>query len=280
VLEFGGHEAEFLTSNLVDPSIAGGASGIATDHVPVREFTGNVGYASGVGLSVWYNLRNANHDALSIFEDSTFWNNEMGGELMYSHSIVLQDLTILHHFSDLPAVGVRTNSVSKDLTYDNLTIRGYDTGVEAAWRGYTLVNGGAYATKIGVAVRNPAEPGRLVTVQGSFTLLPLPSEVLKTWTQLDVSIKFDSSPLNYSIDHLFYDSKVILNYGPFQNRQLYSTTQSANAVPFPEAGAYIPDEFVGLTTQQIKLQYGLTLLGEIAPSNVVTLPTLRGLLNL
>jgi hypothetical protein len=37
---------------------------------------------------------------------------------------------------------------------------------------------------------------------------------------------------------------------------------------------------VGKTTAQLQSQYGLTIFGEIAPLNVIAIPTLGGLLRL
>ncbi len=58
-LHDGGITRYFLSSNLTDPSIAGGSPNIDISFVPIKQFTRNVGYASGVGLSVEYNLRDA-----------------------------------------------------------------------------------------------------------------------------------------------------------------------------------------------------------------------------
>ncbi|MDZ4657792.1 MAG: G8 domain-containing protein [Bythopirellula sp.] len=279
-LEFGGQESMFLASNLADPSIANGAESILSDHVPVQAFTGNVGYSSGVGLAVWYNLRNANHDAQSIFEDSYFWNNEVGAEVPYSHSTVLRNLTILREFATIGVTGVKSNSVSKDITYDSLTISGYHLGIEVAKRGYSLINGGTYATRIGISVRPQVEPGRTVLIQGAFDMLPLSSEILGAYTQTDVNLRFEDLAVNGSINHLFYDSTVILNYGSYQNQRLYFNAQVASTIPFPVAQPHIPTQYVGKTTGQLQSQYGLMLMGEIAPLNVVAIPALGGLLRI
>jgi Ca2+-binding RTX toxin-like protein len=277
-LEFGG-KPTFATSNLADPSIANGASSIFTEHVPVQEFSNNIGYSSGVGLSVWYNLREATHDAQSIFEDSVFWNNSTGAEIMYSESIVLRDIAFLHDFAaTMPDRGVKTNGVTKDVTYDNLTVSGYYTGAEAAFRGYTIVNGGTYATKVGISVRTGPDVNRTVTIQGGFTMLPLPAIVPKNTLQTDVLIRFTVSAFEGSVDHLFYDTKVYLNYGPYINRRLYATVQAPDAIPFPEASAGLPGYLVGLTTFQIWQQHGLKVLGEIAPADAISLPNFGGLL--
>jgi Ca2+-binding RTX toxin-like protein len=279
-LSFGGLKTQFLTSNLTDPSIANGATSILSDHVPVKEFSGNVGYSSGVGLTIWYNLRDATHTTQSVLKDSSFWNNETGVDVSYSHGIVLRNLDIERDFDSLGETGVNSNSVSKNITYDNLSVSGYHAGIDAAKRGYSLVNGGTFATRIGVLVRPATEPGRVVTVQGDFAMAAIPSEVLRPWTQMGVAHRYDDMAVNYSIQHIFYESKVVLNYGPYQNQQLYSTAQMPSAVLFPVAKSYIPSEYIGLTALQIKALYGVSVHGEFAPPTAQFLSNLGGLLQL
>ncbi len=277
-LKFGNQSPTFLTTNLVDPSISNGASQIPTDFVPIKEFSGNLGYASQVGLSIWYNLRDATHNQQSVFENSTFWGNATGAEVPYSQNIVLRNLNILHGLAPRAELAVRTNAISTDITYDNLNIRGYYLGVQAAARGYTVVNGGTFASKIGVLVLPGSNPNRSVLVQGAFTMFPVSSEIFGSNPQQDVSIDFRLIPIHGTIDHAFYMSSVLLNYGPYQNRRLYSLAQKADAIPFPMPQQYLPNQYVGLTTQQLKNQFGLTILGEIAPSDTTIVSSLNGLL--
>ena len=277
-LSFGGHKAQYLTTNLADPSIASGAASILSDFVPVKEFSGNVGYSSGFGLSIWYNLREANHPAQSIFKDSSFWNNVTGVEVPYSYAIVLRNLNIERAFGSLGETGVGSNNVSKNITYDNLFVSGYHAGIDAAKRGYSLVNGGTFATRIGVLVRPATQPDRVVIVQGDFAMAAIPSEVLRPWTQMGVAHRYDDLPVNNSIQHIFYESKVYLNYGPYENQQLYSAAQKPSAVPFPEALPYIPSEYVGLTAAELQVRYGKTIFGELAPATAILIPNLGGLL--
>ena len=48
-------QIEFAAANLADPAIADGAArGSPSQSVPMLAFDHNVGYASGLGLSIWY----------------------------------------------------------------------------------------------------------------------------------------------------------------------------------------------------------------------------------
>jgi hypothetical protein len=70
---------------------------------------------------------------------------------------------------------------------------------------------------------------------------------------------------------------VPLNYGSFVNQRLYNTMQQASAIPFPTLRTDLPTQYVGLTNQQLWNLYGQALGGAIAPSNVVTVPNITGL---
>jgi hypothetical protein len=281
-LVFGGHVPMFDAENLADPSITNGAESILTDDVPILEFSGNLGYASDIGVSIWYNQRNAAHNAVSVIENSYFWNNTEGAAVPYARNIALRNLTIKNDFASISEIGVSSNAVSKNILYENLYVSGYHIGIEAAKRGYAIINNAVLETRIGVLVRPAAEAGRVVTVQGNFSIVPLESSILGAYTQLDVNVRFEDEAFKagWGIDHLFYDSKVFLNYGNFRNQQLYSPMQKASAIPFPVAEPQIPSEYIGKTTAQLQSQYGLSIYGEIAPAGVVTIPTLGGLLEL
>jgi hypothetical protein len=277
-LRFSGEKPHFLAENLTDSSIANGADWIVSDYVPVKEFSGNVGYSSGVGLSLWYNLRDAPHSVSTIFKDSSFWNNDTGVELPYSHGVVLQNLNIQKDMNNFGGSGVHTNAVTKNIVYNNLYVSGYRVGIEAARKGYSVINGGTFATRIGVLVEVAAEPGRVVSVRGSFKMAAIPEKYLRSGAQLEVSHRFDDMAINDSIQHIFYDSKVFLNYGSYRNQQLYSKAQTSSAVLFSVAESYIPNEYVGRTASYIAAKYGLTVHGEFAPLTTRLVSTLGGLL--
>jgi hypothetical protein len=205
------------------------------------------------------------------------WNNAVGAEVDYARHTVLKDLTIQWGDSAMEKMGVISNPVTKDITYDNLTISGYHIGIDAARRGYSLINGGTFATRIGVQVRPPAEAGRTVRVQGDFSMAQLPPGV-GNYAQLDVFHKYETYLYNDSFDHMFVSSSVILNYGPYRNQRLYSNMQELSAVPFTEALPRIPSPYVGLSAIQLQLLYGKTIFGQLAPITSVLTPNLGGLL--
>ena len=86
----------------------------ANDLVPVRQFTNNVGYASHIGLTVRYHLQNATAGQTSLFENSTFWNNNLGIDLPYAQNLVLRNLKVISGQITKPDVGVSMNNIDQE----------------------------------------------------------------------------------------------------------------------------------------------------------------------
>jgi hypothetical protein len=157
------------------------------------------------------------------------------------------------------------NIVTRDITYDNLTVTGYDRGIEVARSGYALVQGGNFDNHIDILVQTGVSSTRSVLLTG-FAGLP----------RVVMGSAFD--PISGSVAHIFLQDTVVIDYGPFVNQRLYYRWQRAGAVPFPEPRVGLPAEYVGLTTQQLWDQYGIAVGGEIAPSDVIEVPSITGLI--
>ena len=260
----GGVRQRFLAANLPDPSIAAGAAEIDVQHVPVFQFENNIGYASAMGLTVRYHLRDATHDQSAVFEDSTFWNNNNGVDLQYSVRTIVRNLTVVRTPSGMTGVGVNMNTVTRDIIYDNLTVAGYYRGIIVPRQGYAVVNGGNFNNHDDILITSAVQADRLVLLTGPIVL----SQVV---------LAPDFSPLNGGISHVFLQDRVILDYGPFDNQLAYYAVQQSTAVPFPVPRTGVPAEYIGLTTQDLWDQFTLAVGGEIAPANAVAVPNIVGL---
>jgi hypothetical protein len=271
----GDQHATFLASNLQDPSIAGGAESIAIDKVPIQQFKNNTSYASDTGLIVRLHQRNSTHAQSSLVEDSTFWNTEVGVALPYAARMILKDLTIIRTADSMSSVGVDMNVDTADVVYENLTVAGYFIGIDVARSGYAIVNGGTFTTNTGINVGNGIEDGRTVTIQGPIVFNESPYNLSYSF---EVVMQFGSYYAPTGLTRLFRTQEITLNYGAHQNRRLYFVEQHPDHVLYPEPEYLIPDEFIGLTAQEIKDQLGKTIAGELAPRNTVTTGKIHGLL--
>lgn len=260
----GGIKKEFLTVNLPDPSIAGGAETIDIGKISVFEFQNNVGYASAQGLATWYHLEEAAPGQTGIFQNSTFWNNTVGVDLGYTQHTVLRNLTVIHALqATQPMNGLHRNAVTNDITYDNLTVSGYRVGILMPTRGTSVVNGGQYNNANDIYIRTSGNRSILIT---GFSKTP------------EITMAVESNLTGSDIAYYFGQDIVTLDFGPFDNKRLYYPQQGASAVPFPLAIDGLPAEYVGLTNQQLWDLYGVALGGAVAPVGSYTVPEIIGLI--
>jgi hypothetical protein len=261
----GGVLRQFLAANLPDPSIAGGATTIDVGSVPIYLFSGNVGYASRVGLATRYHLRDSTHSLAGTFRDSQFWNNSLGVDLSYAWRTVLRNLTIVSSPDDLVGVGVESNPVTRDIRYENLTVTGYDRGVVLPRQGYAVVDGGRYHNRTDFSIQTAVSGDRMVLLTGAIEL-----------SRVAMTTRFE--PISGSVAHVFLQDRVLFNFGQFQNQRIYYSVQAPSAVPFPVAEPGVPAAYVGLTSQQLWNQFGLAVGGTLAPVGAISLPEISGLI--
>jgi Ca2+-binding RTX toxin-like protein len=260
-----GVKKEFLTANLPDPTIAGGATTIDVGAMPLFEFRDNVGYASGEGLATWYHLENAAPGITGMVENSKFWNNVTGVDLGYTRHTILRNLTVIHvPQAEQPINGLKGNAVTTDITFENLTVSGYRIGIIVPTYGNVVINGGQYSNGTDIYFRTAA--GSRNTLITGFSYIPY------------ISMIMDPALSGESVARYFENDVVTLDFGPFANKRLYFTQQGAGAVPFPSPIDGLPSQYVGLTNQQLWTQYGVALGGAVAPTGSITVPQIIGLI--
>ena len=243
----GGVIKQFPTKNLEDPSIAHGAASIPVGQVPIREFRGNIGYASNIGLRIRYHLQHVTDGQNSLVEDSTFWNNGTGVLLIYAENVTLRNDTIVTATSQPQLVGVHSGPLESDnLLFDNLTISGYTTGIDMPRRGTAVVNGGTFSNNMfDISLRSAAVYDRNVLITNQTG-------------QTKIKTQFDINPVpGISATAFMVKDVILLNFGPFVNQRLYNVSQLASYIPFPIPRSDVPANYVGLTNQQLWTLYGV-----------------------
>jgi hypothetical protein len=88
-----------------------------------------------------------------------------------------------------------------------------------------------------------------------------------------ITLLNDLSPIAkaYADSYLVGDT-IILNFGPYFQRQLFFENQLPTAVPFPVARADVPSQYVGLSNLQLWIQYGVAVGGGVAPAGATAVP--------
>ncbi len=170
-----GVTTHFDTANLLDPSIAKGAESMLMSEVPNRPFSDNVAYASDRGLTVQYVLRDAVHNTQALFENSIFWNNNTGVETSYSKNTTFRNTIVVHDPSDTPMFGVSRNIVTRNLTFENVVVVGYQYGVWVPRSGNTMVDGGFFANRMNFFEIGPFSSDYELTILDNVVQQGLPS---------------------------------------------------------------------------------------------------------
>jgi hypothetical protein len=216
----GGVQGRFLSANLLDPSIANGASTISVSHVPILNFRNNQGYASAIGITLRYHLENPLHSQYSVFSDSQFWNNGMGMALHYSQDTILRNLSFVQ-----TSEGIQPNLVTGNITFDHLTVTGYGRGIVLPRWGNNVIDGGTLSNTYDIVIRNAIAGPRYVEIKNLAA-----NPVIIMTPELDAPLHSGNTA-----EMFFVSDVVILNYGQFVNRRLYSEMQLSDFVPFPSA---------------------------------------------
>ena len=262
----GGVQKQFLSTNLVDASIAQGAATMPVEWVPIRQFSNNTGYASDNGLRIRYHLVNATQGQTSFIDNSQFWNDVTGVLLVYAENVTLRNDTVATAASLPQIVGIHAAPLEANhLEFDNDSVSGFARGIDLPSHGTSIVNGGTFNNLYDIVLLSAATADRNVLIEGQ---IGTPK----------INAQFDVDPLTAdTADAVFVKDVITLNYGQFVNQQLFFNMQAAGAIPFPVARVDVPSKYVGLTNQQLWDLYGVALGGAITPSNAVPAPNIIGL---
>jgi hypothetical protein len=204
-----------------------------------------------------------------VFGESRFWNNDEGVAIPYSQNTILRNLSIIRKPDLEPWVtqhiGISSNLVTRDITYQNLTITGYYRGVVVPRAGATNVIGGKFQNYDDFLILTGIDAGRTVYFTGSIQVNRI---------VMDEYFTYPAGNTNF----VFLQDRVTLNFGIFRNQRLYYGAQAPNAIPFPKAVNGVPNAYVGLTSQQLWSIHRVAVGGTVAPAGTITVPSIIGLI--
>jgi hypothetical protein len=78
------------------------------------------------------------------------------------------------------------------------------------------------------------------------------------------------------VRYFFVSDAIILNYGSIDHQRMFYLGQQPDVVLFPTAREDVPDQYIGLTNQQLWDRYGIAMGGMVAPSNTFAVPYVGG----
>ena len=293
----------FPSDNLPDPMLAEGDATVPVSLAPLASFRGNESYGSVLGAQIYYHRtfitieeEQEEQAALrflpSVVEDMDLWSNANGMLLNYTVDTEFRDLRIVGPADGSGDTGVNaaSNFYNRGThLYDNLIVEGYEVGLALPRSGAIDVNGGYFNNLTDFYINEPRQVGRRLRFSGDLRFgdrrggVVEGERVSRSYFELDPEFAPAADSAN---EHFLLDDQVLLDFGPYQNQQLYFYEQSADHVIFPEApkqltpddpGPTIGDEFIGLNNAAMQDLVGGSFGGAIVPGDAVELERFQGL---
>ncbi len=268
----------FLVDNLPERLRTSSRETLSVEDVPISNFRDNVAYASRIGAATRFHMRSVRHPVQSVIEDLVLWNNNSGLNIPYTHQTVVRNVRILRDPARPSGTGINLNSVTRSIRYQNIEVVGYDRGVVLPQRGWNTVEGGFFDNRVNFHIPTSVEQGRRIEFNGNIRMGEEAQASSFGRRPYDIFLDGRIHPRHESIMHAFYRDQILLDFGDFDRQRLYFEKQRSDAVPFPEAGPFIPDEFVGKTNAELQREFGLAFGGALAPENARIDPAIRGLI--
>lgn len=273
-------EAEFSAANLDDPSLAAGRTTVPVGTVPFKEVSGNTGFASGSGLETWFHLTHMN-DGQSYIDHMTTWNTDRGIFNPYTGRTTIRDAVVLGHFNGFWGTGIDRNNVTNNMTYENVRVEGWDTGINVPVHRATVIRDGVFRNVNDIEVDTTEDTIRTVDIVGDPQFLALTAQQLGSRQKFEIFLDGQINLKNRDLETYFSPDIVRLGTVRFNDHQVYYFKQAADYVPFPatdtESLTWLPPEIVGKTNQQLWDQYGIAPGGVIAPADAVVVEGINGL---
>jgi hypothetical protein len=271
----------FDAVNLPNPALAGGQDAVPVGSVPLKQFYGNVAYAAKNGLEIWKHMQVMN-DGDGVIHSFTAWNISSAGiDVHYSGRLKIRNARLLSTAENYASgVGINTNFLTQGITIEDSVILGFQVGVKAPVRRTTSIIRGYIAAAIGIDVEKGEATDRVVNIKETM-FKDLPAAVLIGRTQkhiyLHAPYDFGYRPARRE-DSLYAEDFVYYSPDSGGSYRLYFNEQTPAFVPFTASNAvgYVPMQYLGLTNQQLRTQFGLVLRGGMTPANAIALSDVVG----
>lgn len=274
-------EAKFLAVNLDDPQMAAGRDSVPVGTVPLKRVEGNTAFASRSGLETWFHLTHMN-DGQSYIDNFTSWNTSRGIHNPYTGRTTIRNATVIGRTDGRGLQGgtaISRNNVTNQMTYEDVHIDGWRTGISVPVNRSTVIRNGYFAAETAIYIATTHDTIRTVDIEGAPEFATLTEQQLRGDDQWDIFMDGQISLKNRDLETYFSPDVVRLGTVRFNNHQVYYDKQAADFVPFTreESPEWVPDELIGLTNTELWEQYGIAPGGTIAPDDAVRVDRINGL---
>lgn len=277
---------------------------IRPDQAPFAEVSGNRVFASGAGMAIRWRRQEtavAEGDEGDVIKDFQIWNVEWAGiHLGYVSGVTFRDGIILgdlddplrlgnveaadrsfanSEFAESSGKGIAANRNSRNLTFENLEIGGFEVGIQALTQGHMRIDSVRLENVENLVVVTPqatsqSNDARRIDAT-NVTNVPLTAEALGGRTPLNVRLQkqIERAPVagGSSPDHEI-GAFTATDEIDYNGHRLYFYDQATSAVPFPTetAPGFMGNSpyasYLDQTNQELADGFDLALGGTVAPA--------------
>lgn len=268
---------------------------------PIISFKGNTAYSATKGFASFYIHSSLFDDYQSLsseyletvrsnLEDFTVWNiRSEAMDLNHNERVTLKNIRLENDFTINPeAVGITNDYMNREMVYKNLTIHGFEVGLQLPTRGNISILGGSFSNAI------------------DFNIIPVQLANMPFYTR-DMSfncVEFESSsyfpnPIHFNLlgsqffegtvgenfDNLnrsfLVPDRITIDTSLYGKGQLYFNEQDQEFIPItPEniidaTGSYAT-AILNKTNSQLQSELNMSFAGVITPSNAITQVGIQG----
>ncbi len=232
-----------------------GGPGISVDpgNVPILKFSNNTATAVGVGFESWFHQLGAGYDrSLGSQVVGLKVANTRGTGMFdpYTNKLTVKDTTLIGNPKSPGGTGMDRNSVTANLTYENVTIRGFNVGVQVPVNDYNLILGGKFQNRTNFNITTANSLTRTIqfsdkkdasgNIVSALVFMPVPNTSVEP-NRINVSLSTSYDPKDRDITKMFNPDIIrmgtvwIDSFGITggANKQLYYYQQRADFKPFP-----------------------------------------------
>jgi G8 domain len=258
----GDREVFFDAKNLGLPKYADAEGRVRLMDVTLK-MKGNMFLASNHGMGLWNHKELEGNDEDSTIENTAIWSVRSAAvQMPYTRNVALRGLR-LWGIPAAEAIGVDGNHITGNLTFDGGSIEGFDIGLRVPRQGNNVIRGMLLANRVDIDIPSASLPERYTLLDR----LHFSSESLDE--RIFIRMGHPEIPFSGKPEVLFSNDTIYLVSLTGEGRRLYFPWQAADAIPF--SGSML-HRFKGLTAEQIRATFDLTLGGELAPPNATPLP--------
>ncbi len=265
-------------------------------HVPISQvpfvFANNRAIASTNGINVYWHFDSdvdRRYDVYSRIENTDVVNVQSGLSTYHGSHIVQSNV---RYINDVDNGNARSSpgyvwyGGSGDITWDNVTIVGFGTGINMTRRGRNVVNGGYYENIVNIAIE-PLERGDNMTILnlddanfGTRSNLRPRDEPWNIHLSVPIRPSGDISGIfERTARQIVWNRNGQTHYLYFREADPNYRFDSTDTNQAAQLAAVLPDSIRGMTAGELWDAHHAAVGGVIAPSDAFTVPGVHGVLS-